>query len=184
VPRDPVREVGLFAIAVAAAAALALSRAGSAPPRPPERGMAGPGYIPSGAPLRPPPAPPPRGGAIAVDFDLLSAFDYDPEADVIPDGVTALDGRLVELRGVMYWGVTDPERVTEFYLMPNHMVCCFGTPRANQTVEVVLRPPAQTRYVLDYYLVRGRLAVGAVRSAEGVLQCLYRMTDATAEVMR
>ena len=150
-------------------------------PAPPAE-MAGPGFIPEGAPSRPPAAPPPRKGAVAIDFDLLSGYDYDPEADVIPEEVEQLDGKLVELRGVMYYGVEDP--VTEFYLMPNHMICCFGTPRLNEVVEVTLKPKTRTQYVLNYYLIRGRLEVGAVLDEEGQVLCLYRIRDAEAEVLR
>ncbi|MHC4224887.1 MAG: DUF3299 domain-containing protein [Planctomycetota bacterium] len=147
------------------------------------RELAGPGYLPQGAPLRPPPLPPPRGGATAIDFDLLAGFDYDPEADVIPDEILALDGKEVELAGVMYYAVADPDRVTEFFLMPNHMICCFGTPRLNEAVEVVQRKGVSTQYLLNYFLVRGRLRVGQVVDDDGRVICLYRITDAEAEVL-
>jgi hypothetical protein len=147
------------------------------------REMAGPGYLPEDAPLQPPPAPKPRKGARAIDFDTLSAFDYDPEADVVPDDVRALDGKLVELRGVMYYAVEDPDNVTDFYLMPNHMICCFGTPRLNEAVQVRQKRGRSTEYVLNYYLVRGTLHVGAVRNEAGVAICLYRITDAEVETL-
>jgi hypothetical protein len=150
----------------------------------PVREMAGPGYIPPGAPTEPPAAPEPREGAIAIDFDLLAAFDYDPEVDLIPDEVLALDGKRVELRGVMYYAVEDPERVTEFYSMPNHMICCFGIPRSNEVVEVILRPDTHTQYLLEYFLIRGTLHVGAVRDEEDRVLCLYRITDAAVEVLQ
>ena len=49
----------------------------------PERAVAGPGYMPAGAPTDAPPAPTPRKGAISIDFDVLAAFDYDPEVPVM-----------------------------------------------------------------------------------------------------
>jgi hypothetical protein len=149
-------------------------------PAPP---MAGPGYLPAEAPLVPPPTPPPRDGAVAVDFATLAGFDYDPEAGVVPDEVAALDGQQVELPGVMYYGVVEPGHVTEFYLMPNHLVCCFGTPRPNDTVEVTLPAGEATRYVLQYYLVRGRLAVEPVYDAQGNLLALYSIPDAAVEIL-
>lgn len=173
----------LVCLAVLAGVVFLRGKDEAVPERPPPADMAGPGYLPEGAPLQAPAAPPPRKGAEAVDFDMLAGFDYDPEADVIPDEITALDGRLVELRGVMYYAVADPGNVTEFYLMPNHMICCFGTPRLNEAVEVVLRPRTRTRYLLNYYLVRGTLEVGAVRDEEDRVLCLYRITDAEVEVM-
>lgn len=146
--------------------------------------MVGPGYMPADAPRSAPQPPPPRAGATSVGFDLLSYFDYDPEADVIPEEVAALDGKRIELVGVMYYGVDDPDRVTEFYLMPNHMVCCYGTFRINEAVEVELRPGLKTRYALDYFLVRGTLHVGAIRDEEDRVLALYRISDAEAETLR
>lgn len=145
--------------------------------------LAGPGFIPPGAPLKPPPAPLPRGGARSISFDLLTAFDYDPEVDVIPDEIEALHGTKVELLGVMYYAVDDVSHVDHFYLMPNHYICCFGTPRANDVVEVDLRRGTSTQYLLTYFLIRGRLEVGAVRNEEGEVLCLYRIPDAQVEVM-
>ncbi len=149
----------------------------------PSNEIAGPGFIPTGAPTEAPPAPAPRKGALSIDFDVLAAFDYDPEANVIPDDVLALHGRLVELRGVMYYGVDDIDSVSEFYLMPSHLVCCFGTPRANDTVKVDLKSGTHTQYVLNYYLIRGRLEVGLIRDEEGNALALYRIPNAEAEVL-
>ena len=181
---SPVR-VLLVAIVLGAVAAAVWWPRGpdDTPADPPRRDMAGPGYIPSGAPLEAPPAPPPRPGGRAIDFDLLSYYDYDPEADVIPEEVLELDGEIVELRGVMYYGVEDPDRVTAFFLMPNHMICCYGTPRLNEYVEVGLAEGRVTQYVLNYYLVRGRLRVGAVRDDQDRVVCLYRILDAEASVL-
>ena len=149
----------------------------------PMRELAGPGRIPEAAPRKPPAAPKPRKGAKAIDFDTLSAFDYDPEADIIPDDVLALDGKLVELRGVMYYGVDDPDKVADFFLMPNHMICCYGTPRLNEAVKVTQPKGKLTQYVLNYYVIRGKLSVGAVRDDQGIVVWLYRLTNAEVEVL-
>jgi hypothetical protein len=183
-----VREIGVLLLVAAALTWVALACADSAPEaaKPtatPGRDMAGPGYIPEGTPREAPPAPRPRAGAVSIDFNTLSYYDYDPEVDLIPDEVLALDGKRVELRGVMYYGVDDPDRVTEFYLMPNHMVCCYGIPRHNEIVEVVLKPETHTQYVLNYYLIRGVMRVGAVRDDQDRVLYLYRIEDAAAEIM-
>ena len=83
----------------------------------------------------------------------------------------------------MYYGVTDPRRVTAFYLMPNHLVCCFGTPRPNDTVEVTLPEGRATHYVLQYYLVRGTLHVGPIYDEQGQLLALYAIPDASVEIL-
>jgi len=172
-------------LVVAAAGGLAYwkwPKAGEAQEPPIER--AGPGYLPAGAPTGPPPAPAPPEGFAGIEFATLSAFDYDPEVDNVPDEIRALDGTRVQLVGVMYYGVDDPMRVVEFHLMPNHGICCFGTPRTNEVVRVELRPGLATRYVLDYYVVRGTIDVRAVRDAKGRVLHLYRIRDAEADVLQ
>ena len=89
------------------------------------------------------------------------------ESDVVPPPVDAHDGKLIELVGVMYFAVADPERVTAFFLMPDHTVCCFGTPKVNQIVEVLLPEGVATEYVLDFYLVRGVLVQVAASTSYG-----------------
>lgn len=148
-----------------------------------ERVMASQGFVPPGAPLKPPPPPEPRGGAVGIGFERLAGFAFEAESGTVPDAIQQLDGELVEVLGVMYFSVPDPAEVTEFYLMPDHTVCCFGVPRLNQIVEVTLPAGQATEYVLDYYLVRGRLQIGPFFDDAGFALCLYRIEDATVEFM-
>ena len=147
------------------------------------RVMASKGFIPPGAPLQPPPRPAPREGFAPVEFAQLAGFDFEAEGGAIPDAVAALAGRPIELIGVMYFAVEDPDDVRAFYLMPDHTVCCFGTPRINQIVEVLLPEGAATVYVLDYYLIRGVLRIGPFFDEHGLPLCLYRIADAQVELL-
>ncbi|MHC4938329.1 MAG: DUF3299 domain-containing protein [Planctomycetota bacterium] len=147
------------------------------------RVMASKGFIPPGAPLKPPPRPAPRDGAVPVDFPMLADFEFEVEGGALPDEVAALDGRKVEVIGVMYFAVADPANVKEFFLMPDHAVCCFGTPRINQIVEVLLPEGEATEYVLDYYLIRGKLQIGPFYDEHGLPLCLYRIEDAGVEFL-
>jgi len=158
-------------------------RPGAGPRGMSDRVMASRGFIPPGAPLKPPPPPQPREGAVSVGFDSLAGFPFAAESGTVPDAIRRLDGRMVEVLGVMYFAVPDPARVTEFFLMPDHAVCCFGTPRLNQIVEVTLPEGEATEYVLDYYLVRGRLQIGPFFDESGFALCLYRIEDAVVEFM-
>lgn len=148
-----------------------------------DRVMASQGFIPPGAPLKPPPPPEPRDGAVTVGFDRLAGFPFAAETGTVPDAIRALDGKTIEVLGVMYFSVPDPANVTEFFLMPDHTVCCFGTPRLNQILEVTVADGQATEYVLDYYLVRGRLQIGPFFDDAGFALCLYRIEDATVEFM-
>jgi hypothetical protein len=147
------------------------------------RVMASKGFIPPGAPIAPPAHPTPRRGAVAADFADLSGFEFEMESEAVPDAIEAMRGRLVEVIGVMYFSVEDPDRVTEFYLMPDHTICCFGTPRINQIVDVQLPAGKATRYALDYYLVRGVLEIGPFFDESGLALCLYRIADAELEFL-
>ena len=89
-----------------------------------DRVIASQGFIPPGAPLKPPPRPAPRDGALAIEFGELAGFEFELESGVVPDAVAAHDGKRIEVVGVMYFAVADPERVTAFFLMPDHNVCC------------------------------------------------------------
>ncbi|MEM8883424.1 MAG: DUF3299 domain-containing protein [Planctomycetota bacterium] len=148
-----------------------------------ERVMAAKGFIPPDAPLQPPPRPRPRRGARPADFEDLSGFEFDEEAGIVPEAIRALDGEMVEVIGVMYFVVDDPARVVEFFLMPDHTVCCYGTPRLNQILEVTLPAGRATEYLLDYYLIRGRLEIGPFYDEEGLALCLYRIADAEVEIL-
>ena len=97
--------------------------------------------------------------------------------------MAAFDGKLVEVIGVMYFAVSDPSRVTEFFLMPDHTVCCFGTPKVNQIVEVLLPEKDSTEYVLDYYLIRGVLEIGPFFDEHGLPLCMYRIAEAEVEFL-
>jgi len=148
-----------------------------------ERVMASKGFLPPGAPVTPPARPTPRRGARPADFADLAGFEFEIESATVPDAIEALRGQVIEVIGVMYFSVEDPDRVAEFYLMPNHMICCFGTPRINQIVDVRLPAGSATRYTLDYYLVRGVLEIGPFFDEDGLALCLYRIANAEVEFM-
>ena len=147
------------------------------------RVMASKGFVPPGAPIAPPARPTPRRGALPADFADLAGFEFEMESAVVPDAIESLRGRVVEVIGVMYFSVEDPDHVAEFYLMPDHTICCFGTPRINQIVDVQLPTGRATRYALDYYLVRGVLEIGPFFDEDGLALCLYRIAEAEVEFL-
>jgi hypothetical protein len=50
-------------------------------------------------------------------------------------------------------------------------------------VKVELKAGTETQYVLNYYLIRGKLEVGLIRDEDGNALALYRIPDAEAEVL-
>lgn len=135
------------------------------------------------APITPPARPSPRRGAHAVNFAELAGFEFEFESGAVLDAIEAFRGKVVEVIGVMYFSVEDPDQVAEFYLMPDQMVCCFGTPRINQIVDVRLPKGVSTRYTLDYYLIRGVLEIGPFHDDDGLALCLYRVANAEVEFL-
>ena len=133
--------------------------------------------------MEPPDRPTPRKGAVAADFADLAGFEYEMEGGELPPDIEALRNRAVEVIGVMYFSVEDPDHVTGFYLMPDHTVCCFGTPRINQILDVQLPDERATEYSLEYFLVRGVLEVGPFFDDSGLALCLYRIRDAEVEIL-
>lgn len=95
----------------------------------------------------------PAGGYLPVGFDKLSAFSAtvvyshaDSNAPVlsgprvtsqIPDAVRALEGKDVAIEGFMLPLKNRDGRVTEFLLLKNQLMCCFGIPpNLNEWVHV------------------------------------------------
>ncbi|MDB6025445.1 MAG: hypothetical protein JWM68_1668 [Verrucomicrobiales bacterium] len=85
-------------------------------------------------------------GNIELGFDLLAGFkfsSYDPIEKVlegIPANVRSLNNSLVEITGFMVPLRYEDGLVTQFLLMRNQMLCCYGkTPKVHEwvTVEMV-----------------------------------------------
>jgi hypothetical protein len=84
-----------------------------------------------------------KDGYLQTGFDKLSGFlarvvfeansnspsAYEPRlATPIPDSIKALDGRKVSVGGFMLPLQVQEGRVTEFILLKNQMMCCYGKP--------------------------------------------------------
>jgi hypothetical protein len=136
------------------------------------------------------PAP---GEPVMVTFDELAAFDYvlppamDGDADPepgrgaieehgrIPDSIQALDGRLVGLRGFMLPTRLEGGLTTEFLLMRDQSMCCFGVmPRINEWVGVTMIGRGVRPMMDQPVTVFGRLHVGESYEG-GVMVGIYRM---------
>lgn len=126
-----------------------------------------------------------RHGFLALPWDGLSGYDYDTDSatelhaanrpiGMIPRAIAKLDGRTVMLKGFMLAVTMDDDRVKEFMLMKNQLLCCYGvTPKMNEWVYVTCR--ANADYVKDVPVtVYGRLRVGEQFDG-GALNSIYRL---------
>lgn len=126
-----------------------------------------------------------------LSFDKLASYAYEVheltpgmELDTqLPASVKALKGNKVAIRGFMLPYRNDGENVTEFILLQNQGLCCFGrVPRMNEWVHVKMEPGRGAPYALDVPItVFGKLDVGEVYE-KNVLMSIYRM-EATAVIV-
>lgn len=91
-------------------------------------------------------------GYVKVGFDKLASFNFNPPAydpatsgdtpppsaaDQIPDKIKAYDGKKAIVTGFMLPVKMDNGLVTEFLLVSNPMLCCYGAvPKMNEWVVV------------------------------------------------
>jgi hypothetical protein len=125
---------------------------------------------------------------VMVSFDQLASFEYRmpeppiagavdlPGADEqIPPSIRSLDGRLVGVKGFMLPTRLERGLTTEFLLMRDQSMCCFGViPQINEWVEVIMDGGGVRPLMDQPVTVFGRMQVGAAYEG-GVLVGIYRM---------
>jgi len=119
-----------------------------------------------------------------LTFDKLASYQYEVQdvkegaalPEQIPASVKALDGRKIAIRGFMIPYRNDGDQVSEFILLRNQGLCCFGiVPRMNEWIHVRMAPGEFAPYATDVPLtVFGELEIGEAYENK-VLMSLYRM---------
>ena len=66
-------------------------------------------------------------GVVAILWETLKAYDYQPKLSGLPDEIRALDGKKVLMRGFLM-PLTEWDDIHEFSLVETHASCCFGVP--------------------------------------------------------
>jgi hypothetical protein len=131
-------------------------------------------------------------GYLKLGFDRLGSYpfvqpEFDPTADPkavpptgeeqIPAEVKSWSGRKVVVAGFMMPLKMDKGLVTEFLLMKNTLLCCYGTaPNLNELILVKVKQgvPAEMDQPISFY---GELKVGATFD-NGYLSGIYQLEDA------
>jgi hypothetical protein len=119
---------------------------------------------------------------LLIGFDHLSGYEYrlpeagvEPGDDQIPAAIRGLDGRYVAVKGFMLPTKLNGGRVTEFLLMRDQSMCCFGVvPKINEWVSVKMSSRGVKATMDQPVLVLGVIRVGEIRE-HGILVGLYRM---------
>ncbi len=142
-----------------------------------------------GAAGRPIPVPEVVDGFLKLDFYWLSSYDFvrpapdappgpggrpDTGEGQIPGAIRKWDGARAVLTGFMVPTNFRDGKTTEFLLMANLMLCCYGTvPKVNDWVLV--RIPSGAEVVQDRLLsFRGTFHVGAQVDG-GIITAVYEM---------
>jgi hypothetical protein len=103
-----------------------------------------------------------------VGFDRLASYSYTPPetetakpADQIPAKIKALDQKKVAVTGFMLPTKMDKGLVTEFLLVKDAMMCCYGAmPKVNEWVVVKMNG-AGVKPLMDLPITfEGKLRVG------------------------
>jgi hypothetical protein len=132
------------------------------------------------------------GAGDTAGFDRLSGFPFKVTDDMIigvgdalansrnitaqiPGSVQALDGREVSVTGFMLPTKVDDGKATEFLLLKNQSMCCYGmTPNLNEYISVRLTGHG-VKPVMDRLItVTGKLRVGELRQSR-LLIGIYQM---------
>lgn len=109
---------------------------------------------------------------VAVGFGKLAGFDY-TEGMTLPAEVTALDEKVVTVRGFMRREVPGSGPMNAFLLV-NDACGCTGTPKMNEIVFCTLPDGVTTDEKTGLVTVTGKLYVGEEKE-EGVVVMLYQM---------
>jgi hypothetical protein len=173
----------LAAAALSSAVQAADSSAGAAP------GPAVLQSMPAEAPKTPPEV---VDGYLKLGFDRLGSYPFvppsfdptvDPKAvpptgeDQIPAEVKSWNGRKVLVAGFMMPLKTEQGLVTEFLLMKNTLMCCYGTP-PNLNELILVKTKHGVHALMDQPIsFYGQLKVGATFD-NGYLSGIYQLDDA------
>jgi hypothetical protein len=116
----------------------------------------------------------------ALSWDLLVSYEYQPGLATLPDGVKALDGTKVVVRGYLL-PLVEYDDIHEFVLVQHNMSCCFGMALGiSGQIQVALaknsRGLPNSSEMLE---VRGTFRVVETKE-QGILVSIYRIDDATA----
>lgn len=129
---------------------------------------------------------------LSVGFDHLASYEFevtddlleaegDPAAiaektnSMIPDTVRKLNASSVAVKGYMLPLKVEEGQVTEFLLMRDQSMCCFGTvPKINEWVSVKTIGAGVKPIMDEPVTIFGKLHVGEIRE-NGYLVGIYRM---------
>ena len=111
---------------------------------------------------------------IKLNFETLGNWKYVEGKTKIPDQIKELDGKWVEIIGLMM-PINETKNMTQFIMLQSLWGCCFGqTPEANHVIVVHMEPGKTVDFYPDAIKVIGQFSVGETRE-DGYLISIYRL---------
>jgi hypothetical protein len=112
---------------------------------------------------------------VADDAPVTNTPAVDKADDQIPGIIKAFDHKKVSIRGFMLPLKVESGKVTEFLIMKDQSLCCYGaTPKINEWVSVKLNGSGIKPVMDQPVSMEGTLHVGAMRE-NGYLVGIYQM---------
>ena len=128
------------------------------------------------------------GDYLPLTFGTLSSYYYElpgieepatkaPSKDQIPAPIKALNDKRIAVQGFMMPTDLKNGKCTNFMLVKDQSLCCFGRmPRMNEWISVKTRPGKSARAILDQPItVFGSLSVGEQKDSSGEILSIYRV---------
>ena len=135
-----------------------------------------------------PALPAPVPGAPAPDasgvlgFPTLAEYEYQQGMANLPDGIRALDGKEVTMRGFLL-PLYEFDDIKTFILVANHMSCCFGIPAGmNGQIYVALKGGRGLPNTNEPLEIKGTFHARE-RSEQGYVLSIFEVVDATARIV-
>ena len=132
------------------------------------------------------PASGPPAGALddgdALDWSILTAYEYADGLANLPESVKALDGKPVVLRGFLT-PLYEFDDIHEFILVANHMSCCFGMPAGiSGQIQVKIAGERGLPNTNEPLEVRGTFRVVETKE-QGYILSIFRVDDAKVRIV-
>jgi hypothetical protein len=120
-----------------------------------------------------------HGDYTSVDLKSMGQFPFNEQTGLftdVPKDYRSLDGKRVELKGMMWSLQSAGPRVSQFQLVYNIQKCCFsGPPQVQERVFVHFHHDKPIQYYDQLVTITGVLHVRLKRDDQGVVRSVYDM---------
>jgi hypothetical protein len=118
--------------------------------------------------------PPEALNPLKIKFEVLGGWTYTEGKTAIPEAVRKLNGKWVEITGMML-PINETQHISRFIILQSLWGCCFGqAPAANHIIVVTMEPGGEVDFYPDPIKVVGKFSVAETRE-EGYLISLYQL---------